>query len=236
MGAILLLFVSGPFSSLSLLSLFFFDSLGASSFSDSLSRLPLSIVLTPLTELAALCVPPPPCVPGIGVCGGVHMGIPPTGAEFAAATPGTAPIEGVCWLSVTFGSGPGAKEPCVATDEADMERAGLAGRTGANEEGEAGKAGPPEFECLAFVGPEACVGVGVGVDWLDVVAAVVLIELGWLFGGPGCTCPSSPGGKVRHEQNPSDDVMRRVLPSVDLFTCQPKFCHGASGAHTKQGQ
>jgi hypothetical protein len=30
--------------------------------------------------------------------------------------------------------------------------------------------------------------------------------------------PSSPGEKVKHEQKPSDEVMRRVRPSVDLWT------------------
>lgn len=53
-------------------------------------------------------------------------------------------------------------------------------------------------------------------EWFD-GEAVVLIDGGWLFAGPGCTCPSSPGAKVRHEQNPSDDVIRSVLPSFDLF-------------------
>ncbi len=43
--------------------------------------------------LAALCWP---CWPPLGVCGGVHtLPLPPgTGAEFAAATLGTAPTEG----------------------------------------------------------------------------------------------------------------------------------------------
>lgn len=151
------------------------------------------------------------------MCGGVHIGICPTGPELAAATPGTALIDGVCWLRATFGSGPGANEDCVATDEADMERAGLAGRAGANEDGEAGKAEPePELEGFGTGGAEAWVGVGVGVDWFDVVV-VVLIDVGWCFAGPGCTCPNSPGANVRQEQKPSEDVIRSVLPSVDLF-------------------
>lgn len=157
-GAILLFFGSGPFSLDSSFSLsLFFDSF-ASSLSDSLSRRGRGLM--PLTELAALWLPP--CVPGIGVCGGVHIGTCPTGPELVAATPGTALTDGVCCCSATLGSGPGANEDCVATEEADMDRAGLAGRAGANEEGDAGKA-DPELEGLTPEDP-VVVGVGVGVE------------------------------------------------------------------------
>lgn len=138
------------------------------------------------------------------------MGTEPEG--FAAATPGTALMEGVWLLSATLGSGPGANDDCVATEEHDIERAGLAGRAGANGAGDAGNVVPVCEGCLAM-GTVACVGVGVGVDWFE-VAAAMLMEVGcWCLAGPGCTCPSSPGWNVRHEQNPSEEVMRSVWPS-----------------------
>ena len=129
-----------------------------------------------------------------------------------------------------MGSGPGAKDDAI--DDVDMERAGLAGRTGpgagAKDDGDAGKAlllTPPLLEslfeevedCLACVGMVAWVGVGVGVDWVDGVV-VVLTLVGCCFwgAGPGWTWPSSPAANVKQEQKPSEEVMRRVRPSLDL--------------------
>lgn len=61
------------------------------------------------------------------------------------------------------------------------------------------------------------VGVGSGVVWAE---ATVLLMVGCLAVGvsPVYTCPSSPGVKVRVEQNPSDEVISNVRPSMDLRT------------------
>lgn len=126
-------------------------------------------------------------------------------------------MEGVWLLSATLGSGPGANDDWVVIEEQDMDRAGLAGRAGAKDDGEAGNAVPDCEGCLAMgVGTLVCVGVGVGVDWFEVAAAMLMdVGCGCLV-GPGWTCPSSPGWKVRHEQNPSEEVMSNVLPSLVL--------------------
>jgi hypothetical protein len=60
------------------------------------------------------------------------------------------------------------------------------------------------------------VGVAIGVFWLD--DCVVVLSVGcFAFGNsPVYCCPSSPGAKVRVEQKPSEDVIRRVRPSLDL--------------------
>lgn len=73
--------------------------------------------------------------------GGVHVGMPLTAPEFAAATLGTLPIDGI-GLFVAFGSGGMANEEA---EDADIDLAGLAGRAGANDEGDAGKV---ELGCL----------------------------------------------------------------------------------------
>lgn len=85
--------------------------LGASSFSDSLvSRLPSTL---PLTELGPLTTP------AIGVCGGVVHGRLEKD-EFAAATPGTVPRDGVGLLVIV--------PDWVATDEVEFDLVGLGGR------------------------------------------------------------------------------------------------------------
>ena len=116
----------------------------------------------------------------------------------------------------------GVKDDCVATLDSELLLVGLPGRAGANEDGLAGK---PADGCLdvaiADAGMLEDVGVGVGVDWVELAA--VLIAEGWCFvvvctaGVPWWTCPSSPEAKVRQEQKPSEEVIRRVSPSLDLL-------------------
>ena len=66
------------------------------------------------------------------------------------------------------------------------------------------------------------VGVGVGVEWFDDWAALILIAAGVACrrfdeaSGPVYFSPSSPGAKVTAEQNPSEDVISKVDPSLDL--------------------
>jgi hypothetical protein len=66
------------------------------------------------------------------------------------------------------------------------------------------------------------VGVGVGVEWFDDCAALMLMAAGVACrllceaSGPVYFSPSSPGAKVTAEQNPSDDVISSVDPSLDL--------------------
>jgi hypothetical protein len=66
------------------------------------------------------------------------------------------------------------------------------------------------------------VGVGVGVEWFDDCAALMLIAAGVACrrvdeaSGPVYFSPNSPGAKVTAEQNPSEDVMSNVDPSLDL--------------------
>lgn len=83
------------------------------------------------------------------------------------------------------------------------------------------------------------VGVGVGVEWLDDCAALTLIAAGVACrrvdeaSGPVYFSPSSPGAKVIAEQNPSEDVMSNVDPSLDLtkvsMLCRPV----RQGRHTR---
>jgi hypothetical protein len=121
-----------------------------SSFSDSLvagaSRLPSTL---PIDGVAAL---------GRGVCGGVVRGRPEGCAECVAVTEGTEPSVGVgllmtvadCWV-----------DDCVATEPAELDRAGLAGGTWPLLA--AGK--PPLLTgaWVALIGDGTCVGVGKGV-------------------------------------------------------------------------
>ena len=65
--------------------------------------------------------PPPPV---IGVCGGVVQGKVPK--ELAAATLGTFPTVGIGLLVITPPE-LGAKDDCVAMDEAELDRVGLGG-------------------------------------------------------------------------------------------------------------
>lgn len=63
-----------------------------------------------------------------GVCGGVVRGSDGGCAECAAVTDGTVPSVGVGLF--TMPAGVGCVEDCVATEQAEVERAGLAGGAG----------------------------------------------------------------------------------------------------------
>lgn len=100
-----------------------------------------------------------------GVSGGVHRGtLPGTCPDAAAAIFPIADREGVACMR-TFAS-PEA-EGCTkddATDETDIDRAGLAGLTGANLDGEAGKLPVPCSEGRFIIGGAvAFTGVALGV-------------------------------------------------------------------------
>lgn len=69
-----------------------------------------------------------------------------------------------------------------ATEETDIERAGLAGRAGANVDGEAGKLLPPCSEAFLAIGEAAeFTGVAIGVDCCDETDVFMLDGAGWLF-------------------------------------------------------
>jgi hypothetical protein len=104
---------------------------------------------------------------------------------------------------------------------------GLPGLAGTNELGDAGN--PAEgCRCIAggfsmvWMGMLVPVGVGVGVEWFDDCAALILIAAGVACrfvaeaSGPVYLSPSSPGAKVTAEQKPSEEVMSSVDPSLDL--------------------
>lgn len=108
----------------------------------------------PLTELAVLML-------AIGVIGGVDNGRPPIDG-LAAATLGTVPRVGVGFVAII----PVAvciNDDCVATDDAEFELVGLAGRP-AGAEG-AGTVEAPGT--LATLGVDAAVGVGTGEGWAE---------------------------------------------------------------------
>ena len=95
---------------------------------------------------------------------------------------------------------------CVATEQAELERAGLAGGTGPVGAVDAG---------VVLTGGETCVEVG-----KDVVfeAGVLAFAVLWLIEtGPVCGWPSSPGAKERVEQKPSEELINSVKPSTDLL-------------------
>lgn len=100
----------------------------------------------------------------MGVCGGVVSGSVGGCAEWVAVTDGTVPSVGVGLF--TTPAGVGCVEGCVATEQVELDRAGLAGG-----------AGPVLFEDAWFVligdgtcGDAECVGVSRGVTF---VAGVV---------------------------------------------------------------
>lgn len=221
-GAILLFFVarSSSTSGTACRSRFFAGD-APSSRSDSLPLRKPEAPGRPLTELLALCVP----WPWAGVKGGVNMGTP-TGPEFAAASPGTEDMEGVGAFIVPMSPAPGANDEAVAMLETELLLAGLPGLTGMKELGSAGKPADGCFEVLDAVAViEAdilgSVGVGVGVEWFDDCDAAVLSDgVLWCLPpacGPLYFSPSSPGANVNEEQNPSEELMRRVSPSLDLL-------------------
>ena len=156
--------------------------------------------------------------------GGVHIG---TGPELAAARLGTDDIAGVGAFIGPGSPTPGANDDAVAMLDTELLLAGLPGRAGTNELGEAGK--PAEgCRCIAggfsivWIGMLVPVGVGVGVEWFDDCAAFTLMAAGVACrrvdeaSGPVYFSPSSPGAKVTAEQNPSEDVISSVDPSLDL--------------------
>lgn len=86
-------------------------------------------------------------------------------------------------------------------EEAEVERAGLAGGITCVDVG-------VDVVADADVDGGAGVGVGRGFD----AAAVAAVAVGAVY-----CCPSSPGAKVKVEQNPSEELIIRVRPSFDLF-------------------
>jgi hypothetical protein len=97
-------------------------------------------------------------------------------------------------------------EDCVATEQAELERAGLAGGTG------------PVLcvdELFVLIGDGTCIGVDIGVAF---AAGVLGLAVFWLTEvDPVYSCPNSPGANDRVEQNPSEELMINVSPSVDLW-------------------
>ena len=130
------------------------------SLSDSLARFPKTLVPAVVVPFCG--------GPEIGVCGGVVIGSVGGCAEFVAVTDGTVPRVGVGLFTTTAGAG--CVESCVATEQAELDRAGLAGGMG-----------PVLFEGAWLVligdgtcGDTECVGVSRGVRF---VAGVVGFEI-----------------------------------------------------------
>lgn len=112
--------------------------------------------------------------------GGVHMG---TGPELVAAKLGTEDIAGVGAFKEVGSPALGAKDAILDTE---LLRVGLPGLAGTNELGEAGN--PAEgCRCIgaavAVTVPDMLpvVGVGVGVDWFDGVAVVLIAAGVWCW-------------------------------------------------------
>lgn len=163
-----------------------------------MSRLPSAL---PLTELGLLLT-----MPDMGVWGGVVHGRP-LNDGLLAATLGTLPRVGVGLLTIC--------DDRVATDDVELERVGLGGGSGAGEADGANTG----VGCLSNDGgADTAVGVGTGVACADDVVEIGAGD-GWCAVGtwPVKTCPSSPGAKVRFEQKPSDELMSKVRPSLDLY-------------------
>lgn len=173
---------------------------------------------TPATPEALLMEPLLPVAEPPGVWGGVG----PKVYEPAAAMDGTLLMEGVGLFMAggAFWSGGWAKLDCVAALEADMLRAGEAGRAGFVK-GDADGAGGGAIEPLLLAGFEGCleiagtagaaVGVACGVEAAEFARATEIgvgvcrtVLTGW------CTVPSSPGAKHNAEQKPSEEVINSV--------------------------
>jgi hypothetical protein len=150
-------------------------------------------------ELVALCE-----TPDMGVCGGVVKGRVGGWAEFAAVTSGTEPRVGV-GLFMTVAADWWAE--IVLIDDAEDDRAGLAGRH--VTEGDADIGLP-----LMKDGETLWLSKGIGVWQVDGAVDTVA----WCGADTGATygCPSSPGEKDNVEQKPSDELMINVNPSLDL--------------------
>ena len=63
------------------------------------------------------------------------------------------------------------------------------------------------------------VGVGIGVGCADEVVEITGEGLCAVGTCPVYTWPSSPCAKPRLEQNPSEELMSKVRPSLDLLCC-----------------
>lgn len=167
-----------------------------------MSRLPRTL---PLTELLALWDTPD----DIGVCGGVVRGRVGGCAELAAVTRGTDPNVGVGLLMTVCGCW---VEERVATEEVELDRAGLEGRGVA--------AG---WEARAATGPGLVFTTEGDEIWL-VGAGVWLVDgavetTGGCGVDTGLYCsPNSPGENDRVEQKPSEELMIKVNPSCDLHS------------------
>lgn len=103
----------------------------------------------------------------IGVCGGVVSGSVDGCAECVAVTDGTVPSVGVGLL--TTAAGVGCEEDCVATEQAEVERAGLAGGTGPVLLDDVWAVLTGDGTC----GDATCVGVGRGVTFVTGVCEFV---------------------------------------------------------------
>lgn len=105
----------------------------------------------------------------IGVCGGVVSGSADGCAECVAVTDGTVPSVGVGLLTTAIGVG--CVEDCVATEQAEVERAGLAGGTGPVLFADAWAVLTGDGTC----GDATCVGVGRGVTFVTGVFEFVAL-------------------------------------------------------------
>jgi hypothetical protein len=119
----------------------------------------------------------------------------------------------------------GAEEDCVITDEVELDRAGEDGRTLTKDAAAGGDGAVRELaesRCRWWLpfgkgdgGAKTDVGVGTGVFWAEETAVPAVA-----LGGPSSplyTSPSSPGKKDSVEQNPSDEEISNVEPSLDLL-------------------
>jgi hypothetical protein len=156
-----------------------------------------------------------------GVSGGVVIGRPTTLLEFVAAMLGTWPEIRGGLLSTPVCDA----EACAAIVEFEFGRAGDSARGLTNEAvtvgGEGAVSELAESRCLwcepfgnGDGGANTAVGVGTGVFWLDTAAADP--EGFWGPSSPVYTVPSSPGANDSVEQNPSEDDINSVKPSLDL--------------------
>ena len=111
---------------------------------------------------------------------------------------------------------PKVKDGGATNDEAELEQSGLAGR---------GAGGGEKDEPLGFCGGTGMkrawveVGVGTGVDCLDedvegrvARCGVATADVVWRLN----TSPNSPGANATVEQNPSEELIASVRPSIDL--------------------
>jgi hypothetical protein len=152
-----------------------------------------------------------------GVSGGVVIGTPTILPELVAAILGTCPEIRGGLLST----------PVCDAEEFELDRAGDAARGLTKDAVTVGGDGAvkelAESRCLwpepfgnGEGGAKTEVGVGIGVFWLDAAAIADL----WGPSSPVYTVPSSPGVNDNVEQNPSEDVINNVSPSLDLSSYQ----------------